>query len=446
LSAPSHAKWWVVVAAAVAALAAWPAFVSHRASDEAAAGMPTPAPVVRDYLFRDEQVTFWERAAALHSNNDFISPRYLSGEYMQRYRERGDIGDVVRALAMAEREERVVPHSVQADVTMVAPLITLHRFKDALVYVDDALRTAPTQPDLLTRQASLDMELGRYERACSALSRESRIPVVDEGVDDATTRSRYDELTGRLAQARTTLKRAAVLYDAHVLTASAQSHAWFHYRLGELAFEAGDNDEAVADERRALELFPNFILAYTALARFELALHHPQEALEAASRGADITPLPETLGYKVDAQRMLGDTAGASQTSDLISAIERIGNSYRVNDRLIAIYYSEHGLKRDDALRIARRDAANRGDELAAQDTLAWAAAVDGRWDEARQAIKKALRYDTEDPRMQFHAGMIALHFGDREEAKRRLARALTLNASFHPVYADEARVALARL
>ncbi len=157
-------------------------------------------------------------------------------------------------------------------------------------------------------------------------------------------------------------------------------------------------------------------------------------------------PLPETLGYKADAQRALGDADGAAQTQDLIVAIERIGNAYRVNDRLIAIYYSEHGLKLDDALRIARREIAVRGDEIYAQDTLAWAAAMDGHWDEAGRAIGRAIRYDTEDPRLQFHAGMIALHFGRLAEAKRRLIRALALNPQFHPVYADQARATLARL
>src|ERR1700722_7767532 len=105
---------------AAAALLAWPSFIAKRSAGDAYA-QPTPAPVYRDDIHRDEQVTFWERAAARHNRNDFVSPRMLAGEYMQRYRERGDIGDVVRALAMAQREQQVVPHSLQADGTMGAP-------------------------------------------------------------------------------------------------------------------------------------------------------------------------------------------------------------------------------------------------------------------------------------------------------------------------------------
>jgi len=193
-------------------------------------------------------------------------------------------------------------------------------------------------------------------------------------------------------------------------------------------------------------MFPNFAQAYNSLARFCWASHDWKCALEAATKGANIVPLPETLGYKADAQRALGDAEGAAQTDSLIFAIERIGNAYHVSDRLLAIYYSEHGIRLDDALKIARREVTVRGDEIYAQDTLAWAAAADNHWNEAQSAIKKAVRYDTEDPRIQFHAGMIALHFADKEGARKHLQRAIDLNSQFHPVYADEARAALAKL
>jgi tetratricopeptide (TPR) repeat protein len=261
-----------------------------------------------------------------------------------------------------------------------------------------------------------------------------------------TALARYDELTAHLAEGRNLLHTAMVDYDARYVEASAQARAWYHFRLGEMAFESGDTDEAIADERRAIEMFPSYSAAYTALARFELAARRPREALAAAGRAAEIAPLPETLGYKADAQRALGDLDGAAKTSDLIGAIEQIGNAYHVNDRLIAIYYSEHGMRADDAYRIARREIAVRGDEIYAQDTLAWAAAMDGKWAEARQAIAKAVRFDTEDPRLQFHAGMIALHFANVAEAKRRLSRALALNPQFHPAYADQARATLAKI
>jgi Flp pilus assembly protein TadD len=149
--------------------------------------------------------------------------------------------------------------------------------------------------------------------------------------------------------------------------------------------------------------------------------------------------LPETLGYKADAQRALGDARGAQVTEDTIVAIERIGNAQRINDRALAVYYSERGMRLTDAIVIAQRDVATR-DDVFAEDTLAWALAQSGRWEEAQRHARKAVALDTQDPRLQYHAGVIAWHNGDTAEAKRRLERALAMNPQFHPVYADDAR------
>ena len=133
-----------------------------------------------------------------------------------------------------------------------------------------------------------------------------------------------------------------------------------------------------------------------------------------------------------------------SVTQDTILAIERIGNAQRVNDRALAVYYSEHGIRTADAIAIARRDVIAR-DDVFAEDTLAWALAQAGQWHEAQLHARRAVALDTQDARLQYHAGVIALRNGDSAEAKRRLSRALELNPQFHPVYADDARRLLAK-
>jgi tetratricopeptide (TPR) repeat protein len=136
----------------------------------------------------------------------------------------------------------------------------------------------------------------------------------------------------------------------------------------------------------------------------------------------------------------LGDARAAAATRDVIFAIEKLGNAYHVNDRLLAIYYADHALRPRTALAIARREAAVRGDEIYAQDTLAWAAVMAGSWDEARRASSKATRWATQDAIIAYHAGVIAQHFGDRRAARAALERALALNPHFHPRFADDAR------
>ena len=440
---------WVIAAIALGAIAVWPSYIRNSANAAHAASLPSAAPVVADYAMRDRTIAFWEGAVREHHRGDMLSPEKLSGLYLQRYRERGDIDDVTRAIGAARGSLRAQPYgNIPAEVDLASPLVALHRFKQALAITRYVERLAPGDSAMAVREASLDLELGRYDagralivklerQAGSTAQGTSMIPL-------DTLLTRYDELTGHVARARERFERTAAnensLYDE-----SAQQRAWFFFRAGELAFEAGDNDGALADEHQALAVFPGYSEANRLLARFSCALHRWQECLSAAQASAAVVPYPEVLGYEVDAQRALGDPAAAAQTDDLIVTIERIGNVQRVSDRLLAIYYSEHHERVDDAYAIATRELAVR-DDIFTEDTLAWSAAMDGRWDEARRRIGRALAYGTENALLHYHSGIIALHFGDRARAARELRAALALNPSFHPIYADDARAQLAQL
>jgi tetratricopeptide (TPR) repeat protein len=430
------------VALAVCAFVLWPAYV-ERASDAArAAALPTMAPVVADYRRRDATIAFWEGMVAKHNPEDMISPRQVAEQYLQRYRERGDIDDVLRAENDAKLSLRAQPRgNIAAELELASIFLTLHRFHDAIVMTRDVMRYDPGDPQMFTREATLDLEVGAY-----ALARErlDAVPSKDRNDGWRVVESRYLELTGRLAQARDLLATASAGQNA-AFDNPAQQRAWYFFREGEMAFEAGDNDAAIADENEALTVFPNYSEANRFKARFECALHRWKDCLRDATASANVVPYPETLGYVADAQRALGDGADAARTDDLIRAIERIGNAQHISDRLLAIYYSEHRIHVDDAYRIAKRELLAR-DDILTEDTLAWAAAMDGRWDEARAHMKSAIRFDTENSLLQYHAGAIALHFGDKDEAKARFERALALNPSFHPFYADDARAQLARL
>ena len=401
------------------------------------------APVTADYLQRDRTIGFWESLVAKHVYGDMLSPRQLSQQYLQRYRERGDIGDVLRAENMAKRSLAAQPiGNLGAEVILGSVYLTLHRFKESLALTEEVEHQNPADRDMKVREASLDLEIGDYADAKRILDRLPPGPHFDIAYE--TLQARYQELTGHLAQARETLEKPTALANSS-FDAPAQTRAWFFFREGEMAFEAGDNDSALADEDEALTVFPNYSEANKLKAKFLCALKRWQPCLDAATASANVVPYPETLGYEADAQRALGDVEGARRTDDLIVTIEKIGNTQRISDRLLAIYFSEHGFRRDDAYAIAKRELAIR-DDIFTEDTLAWAAAADGRWGEARIASRKAMRFDTENSLLQYHAGVIALHFGDLAHAKERFTNALALNASFHPTYADDARAQLARL
>ncbi|HET6275941.1 MAG TPA: tetratricopeptide repeat protein [Candidatus Cybelea sp.] len=424
-------------AAAIALGAAWPWLGAHRAQ----AGVPAPAPIPTDYRLRDATVAFYEAQARLDPD-DQITRRMLGAEYLQRFREVGDLNDVTRALAVATESLRLQPQGNVAALGVIASgNLALHRFGAALRAERAAVEAAPFDDGARAQTASLLMEIGRYDAARQILAR----PVQPE-VDPTwmSIRARYDELTGNLTGARVQMAQAAARIDC-MLSIPAYTRSWYHVREGQLAFEAGDGTVAEREFSEALRIFPDNAMALLYQAKLYRGRHDWARALASATRSAELYPLPQALGYEADAQHALGDDAGARRTDALIAAEQRLFNTQGVNDRLLAIYYAEHREHLGEALTAARSDYAKRGDEVYADDTMAWVLAAMGRWQEARRYAERATRYGTQDPELQYHAGVIAWHAGDRSEARRRLQAAIG-DPNFHPFYAEDARRLLTRI
>jgi tetratricopeptide (TPR) repeat protein len=280
------------------------------------------------------------------------------------------------------------------------------------------------------------MELGHYDAAAQTLAHPAN------SLPNATwmsVQARYDELTGRLTLARNLIDEAKTMVDRE-FAAPAYARSWYHLRAAQLAFESGDDACVRSELSESLRLFPDNATALMFEAQWLRAQHRWPEALAAAARSAQLYPLPQALGYQADAQRALGDARGAAETDALIDAEQHLYNTQGVNDRLLASYYAQRRTHLDAALRMAKADLRKRGDEVYADDTMAWVLAALGRWTEARAYARRAIRNDTEDPLLQYHAGVIAMQTGHVAEAKRSLEMALQLNPQFDAFYADDAR------
>src|SRR5439155_786377 len=113
-----------------------------------------------------------------------------------------------------------------------------------------------------------------------------------------------------------------------------------------------------------------------------------------------------------------------------------VGTTY---GRQLALFYADHDRRPEEALRLARLEAAGRGD-IYTDDTLAWACYKNGRLAEAARAAHRALRLGTEDAMLHYHAGTIAAALGHGPIAARHLRRAPGLNPHFDLRQAPRAR------
>jgi predicted Zn-dependent protease len=426
---------WIVAAVALAAIAAWP-LASYRQSHLATADTIPAAPAPRDYLDRNKLIAFYEREAAKNSD-DQVTLRMLAAQYLQRFRERGDLGDVARAQAASRRSLELQPYGNDAaNMTMASALLAYHQFSGALRYERAAVAAVPTNDLASAQVASLLMELGHYDAAARTLAHPSSTLANPTWM---SVQARYDELTGRLSLARNLIGEAATMVDRE-FAAPGYARSWYHMRAAQLAFESGDDDTVRLEIAESLRLFPDNAATLMVEAQWLRAQHRWREALAAATRSADLYPLPQALGYEADAQRALGDAQGAAATDALIDAEQRLYNTQGINDRLLAMYYAQRRTHLDVALRMASADLRRRGNEIYADDTMAWVLAALGRWHDARSYAQRATAYGTEDPMLEYHAGVIAMETGHNAEARRRLTTALRLNPQFDAFYAGDAR------
>ncbi len=426
----SRAAIVALVAAALAG-AAWPWFGARRAP---AAAVP-PAPIATDYQERDRLVSFYENQVR-RDPADQISARTLAAQYLQRFREIGDMGDVSRARVQAVRSLRLQPQgNVQALATIASSDLSLHHFARALQFEEQAVTAEPFNDGARAQTASLLMELGRYSEAGRILSG----PHQALNPTWMSVRARYEEIAGNLTGALVEMEGAAQIVD-RMIEVPAYTRSWYHFRLAQIEFESGASENASREFAQALRIYPENAAALLYEAKLYRSKQDWTRSLAAAQQSADLYPLPQALGYEVDAQRALGRSGDARKTDALIGAERRLFDAQGINDRLLAMYYAEHHEHPAEALIAARSDLARRGDEIYADDTMAWVLASMERWSDARAYAVRATRLGTQDPELQYHAGVIAWHTGHFGEARQRLRAALKADPTFHPVYANDAR------
>ncbi|MBV8638411.1 MAG: tetratricopeptide repeat protein [Candidatus Eremiobacteraeota bacterium] len=393
----------LIAAGVLTALALWPFLSSHQTP----AATFTPAPLVRDYLTRNAVIAFYEKQVRQYPA-DQIQLRILAQLYMQRFREQYDLGDITRAERAARRSIQLQPQgNTSAEMTLAAARLSYHDFRGALAAQRRAWQGEPFNANAVAQIASLQMEIGEYAQARATLA---RIPAKNDANPTVqSVRARYEELNGQLDAARSLIAAATQTIDSDVGN-PAYDRSWYHMRAAQLAYEANDNRSAEREFAISLDDDPNNATALLWEARMYRTERRWRKALAAATRSADLYPLPQALGYKADAQRALGDDAAAAQTDALIDAEARLFNVNGINDRLLANYYAERHHRLTDALRAAESDRAKRGDEIYSDDTMAQVLEALGRWREAYRYALAANRLHTSDPELRAHLQLARQH------------------------------------
>jgi tetratricopeptide (TPR) repeat protein len=219
--------------------------------------------------------------------------------------------------------------------------------------------------------------------------------------------------------------------------------AWCHVQLGDALLNSGMTAEAEREFDRALLIFPDYGAALDAKARARTAAGDLPGAVEIYRREQEAEPSADVSLALGGLYAKLGRADEANRHYAIFESLERENAAAENDMHHLVAYWTDHDKNLDEALALAQQERARRKD-IYTCDTLAWALYKKGQFVEAKAAADEALRLGTRDPRLLYHAGMIAHALGDRAAAAKYLRQSLALNSSFDVLQADVARRTLA--
>jgi tetratricopeptide (TPR) repeat protein len=380
--------------------------------------------------------TLQERLKA--NPEDWQSYSQLGLAYLQKARETGDPSYYQKTEEALDKALAMQPDDYASISAKGALALARHNFAEGLKWGEKAIQINPNRTYAYGVIADAQIELGRYEEAIETLQ-----TMVDLRPDMSSySRISYmRELHGDLEGALEMMKLAV---DSG--TPDAESTAWVRTQLANLYFNNGDLEQAELEYQLTLQNRPNYVYALAGLGRVRAAQGNTDSAIQLLNQAVAIMPLPEFVITLGDLYQASGQPEAADQQYQLVTAIETLHRANGVDmDMEIALFNADHDKNMTETLALARKAYANRP-SIHGADALAWALYKTGNYADARTYSEEALKLGTKDSLKLFHAGMIALECGDKNQARKYLEEALAINPHFSFLYAEEAREALQEL
>ena len=381
-----------------------------------------------------ENISFFESHVA--ETKDSLSYNKLTGLYLQRVRETGDVSDIKRAALAAEAAVTASRRDYASLVSLAMVRVAQHDFEDAQAVAKEAMALRPSAPDSYALLGDAQVAVGKYDEA----TENYRVYLEKAAGSSAFARQAV------LAELRGNVPLAEQFWQAAIgsdRSDAPEGAAWAQVQLGNLQFANGLLGSAGTAFETALKVYPGYPAAEAGVARVATAQGESAKAIAFYQKSTAAVPQPEYVAALGDLLQQAGRTAEAQRQFGLIDVIRQLFDANGVrNDLTLILFALDHGATGPETLERAQT-AYEQRPSLAAADVYAWALYRAGRYDEARTKSSEALRLGTKDPLFLFHAGMIAKAQGDTAAARDLLGRLKTLNARFSPLHAAEAAQAL---
>jgi len=362
----------------------------------------------------------------------------LAAAYMQKARETGSFDFNTKAESALNQSLQLDPNDNSTLTLHATLLLTFHRFKEALAEAKRAQQSVPDNAEIYGVMTDALVELGDYPEAIKTAQTMMNLrPDAAAYSRTSYLRALHGDLEGAIEAMRVAVKAAN--------PSNAENACWFRVYLGQELIAAGNKIEGERELDIALEILPNYHLALAAKGKARAAAGDFEQAIDFYKRAQTRVPLPETAIALGDLYTKVGKQDEAQRQYALVDFIERtsaVGSTY---SRQLALFWSDHDMKLDEALEIMQREREGRAD-IYTSDALAWCLYKKGKFSEAETAIEQATRLGTRDARIFYHAGLIYDAVGDQRRASRYLKLALNVDPSFDLLQSAVAKQKLAEL
>jgi tetratricopeptide (TPR) repeat protein len=350
----------------------------------------------------------------------------LAGAYLKEARVTGDL----RWYLLAEQTAR--ESLARLNVNNDGAVLALARVAEARHDFAEAMRLAraagPTEealPIIVTSSLATG-DVAAASRAVRALV------AADPSLRAYALRALVEIARGRDAEAEADYRRALALEEPEEVASST----WVRSLYGRFLYQRGRFDEARTLFTEALRILPQYPLALTDLAVLDLRQGRHEAAIDHLTRVVTVTrDAPNVYDHVVlrgvaQARDLQGRRAEAARFwADAEARLRQDAASGAYGHRReLARLLLTRGRAADlpEALHLMRQELAVRSDPDTL-DTMAWALSRAGRWSEAQQFARAALRWGVRDARYYYRAAIVARGLGDTAAAERylRLVRAV---------------------
>jgi tetratricopeptide (TPR) repeat protein len=321
--------------------------------------------------------------------------------------------------------------------------LQLRNFAGARQDFEAAQQIAPGDPTPYNNLAFVAMAEGKRDEALASFENALRV--------DATN---FVALNGIIMQ----YAASKELPNAHSRVDQALSAypnvAWLHFLKGQVyGFEA-NGSAAEASLRRALELDPNYLPAYSSLAALFINSKQEERAIEEYKKILAIRPdnaMVYTLIGMLEDSRQNYDGA----IDNYKKALERDPNAVIAANNLAWNYASYEKGNLDEAVRLAQTVVQRNPNVAGFVDTLGWVYYKKNLYGAAVEQLRKAVALDeaaarganvSPSPTYQYHLGMALKGNGDKGGSQQALQAALRLGEKKPFPYAEDAKKALGEL